>query len=146
MSNKVKQIDLLNRNSLIILGKKLQIPGYTNSFTKPYRNMEFLRGAIIDAIKNQLEKLDETFNLSSNGNAEILCVWFLIAIKADYRPAFDSMKTFLTKIGRRKFLQPIYEELAKNPANKKWAKEVYEKARDNYHYVSFNTIDGILND
>ena len=33
------------------------------------------------------------------------------------------MKTFLTKIGRRKFLQPIYEELAKNPVNKKWAKE-----------------------
>ena len=91
--------------------------------------------------KNQLEKLDETFNLSSNGNAEILCVWFLISIKADYRPAFDPMKTFLTKIGRRKFLQPIYEELAKNPVNKKWAKEVYEKARDNYHYVSFNTVD-----
>ena len=96
--------------------------------------------------KNQLEKLDETFNLSSNGNAEILCVWFLISIKADYRPAFDPMKTFLTKIGRRKFLQPIYEELAKNPVNKKWAKEVYEKARDNYHYVSFNTVDEILND
>lgn len=96
--------------------------------------------------KNQLEKLDETFNLSSNGNAEILCVWFLISIKADYRPAFDPMKTFLTKIGRRKFLQPIYEELAKNPVNKKWAKEVYVKARDNYHYVSFNTVDEILND
>ncbi len=96
--------------------------------------------------KNQLEKLDETFNLSSNGNAEILCVWFLISIKADYRPAFDPMKTFLTKIGRRKFLQPIYEELAKNPVNKKWAKEVYVKARVNYHYVSFNTVDEILND
>ena len=96
--------------------------------------------------KHQLEKLDETFNLSLNGNAEILCVWFLISIKADYQPAFDPMKIFLTKIGRRKFLQPIYEELAKKPANKTWAKQVYEKARDNYHYVSFNTIDGILKD
>ena len=90
--------------------------------------------------------MDETFNLSLNGNAEILCVWFLISIKADYQPAFGPMKIFLTKIGRRKFLQPIYEELAKKPANKTWAKQVYEKARDNYHYVSFNTIDGILND
>ena len=73
-------------------------------------------------------------------------VFGLISIKADYRPAFDPMKTFLTKIGRRKFLQPIYEELAKNPVNKKWAKELYEKTCDNYHYVSFNTVDGILND
>ena len=77
--------------------------------------------------KNQLEKLDETFNLSSNGNAEILCVWFLISIKADYRPAFDPMKTFLTKIGRRKFLQPIYEELAKNPVNKNGLKKCMKR-------------------
>ena len=93
----------------------------------------------------QLEKLDDEFQLSSNGNAEILCVWFLQSIKADYQPAFEPMKQFLIKIGRRKFLQPIYEELAKNPEHKIWAKGVYKKARSNYHYVSFNTIDGILN-
>jgi hypothetical protein len=72
MSNKVKQIDLLNRNSLIILGKKLQIPGYTNSFTKPYRNMEYLRGSIIDTIKNQKKMSRSRSNSTSsmqNSNA-----------------------------------------------------------------------------
>ena len=107
--------------------------------------LHFIKHLPENISSKQLEKLDNEFQLSSNGNAEILCVWFLQSIKADYQPAFEPMKQFLIKIGRRKFLQPIYEELAKNPEHKIWAKGVYKKARSNYHYVSFNTIDGILN-
>ena len=93
----------------------------------------------------QLLDLDNTFNLSNSGNSEILAVWFLQSIKNDYRPAFENLEKFLVKIGRRKFLQPLYLELSKNENHKIWAKKVYEKARNNYHYVSFNTIDNILN-
>ena len=93
----------------------------------------------------QLLDLDNTFNLSNSGNSEILAVWFLQSIKNDYRPAFENLEKFLVKIGRRKFLQPLYLELSKNESHKKWAKNVYQKARINYHYVSFNTIDKILN-
>jgi hypothetical protein len=52
MSNTVKQIDLLNRNSLVLLGKKLKIPGYTNNFSSPYRNMDYLKSAIQNELKN----------------------------------------------------------------------------------------------
>jgi len=107
--------------------------------------LHFIKHLPENISSKQLKKLDNEFQLSSNGNAEILCVWFLQSIKADYQPAFEPMKQFLIKIGRRKFLQPIYEELAKTPEHKIWAKGVYKKARSNYHYVSFNTIDGILN-
>ena len=107
--------------------------------------LHFIKHLPENISSKQLEKLDNVFQLSSNGNAEILCVWFLQSIKADYQPAFEPMKQFLIKIGRRKFLQPIYEELAKNPEHKIWAKGVYKKARSNYHYISFNTIDSILN-
>ena len=93
----------------------------------------------------QLLDLDNTFNLSNSGNSEILAVWFLQSIKNDYRPAFENLEKFLVKIGRRKFLQPLYLELSKNEDHKIWAKNVYQKARQNYHYVSFNTIDKILN-
>jgi len=93
----------------------------------------------------QLLDLDNTFNLSNSGNSEILAVWFLQSIKNDYRPAFENLEKFLVKIGRRKFLQPLYLELSKNENHKIWAKNVYQKARENYHYVSFNTIDKILN-
>ena len=94
---------------------------------------------------DQMTDLDKVFNLSNSGNSEILAVWFLQSIKNDYRPAFENLEKFLVKIGRRKFLQPLYLELSKNQEHKIWAKKVYQKARNNYHYVSFNTIDNILN-
>ena len=94
---------------------------------------------------DQMGDLDKVFNLSNSGNSEIVAVWFLQSIKNDYEPAFENLEKFLVKIGRRKFLQPIYLELSKNQEHKIWAKKVYQKARNNYHYVSFNTIDNILN-
>ena len=94
---------------------------------------------------DQMTDLDKVFNLSNSGNSEILAVWFLQSIKNDYRPAFENLEKFLVNIGRRKFLQPLYLELSKNLEHKIWAKKVYQKARNNYHYVSFNTIDNILN-
>ena len=98
-----------------------------------------------DSVKvTQMTMLDKAFNLSSSGNAEILAVWFERSIVSDYQSAFPFMKEFLIRVGRRKFLQPIYESLAKTEIHKAWAKEVYKEARSNYHYVSFNTIDDIL--
>ncbi|MDG2344295.1 MAG: M1 family metallopeptidase [Flavobacteriales bacterium] len=93
---------------------------------------------------NQMMLLDNAFNLSSSGNSEILAVWFERSIVSNYRTAFPFMKEFLVRVGRRKFLQPIYESLAKTEEHKAWAKDVYKEARSNYHYVSFNTIDKIL--
>ena len=94
---------------------------------------------------DQLGDLDNVFDFSHSGNSEILALWFLQSIKSDYQPAFENLEIFLIKIGRRKFLQPLYLELSKSKKHKIWAKEVYKKARDNYHYVSFNTIDKLLN-
>ena len=107
--------------------------------------LHFLKHLPESLNENQMADLDKAFDLSNSGNSEILAVWFLQSIKNDYRPAFENLEKFLVKIGRRKFLQPLYLELSKNKEHKIWAKKVYQKARNNYHYVSFNTIDKILN-
>ena len=107
--------------------------------------LHFLKHLPESLNENQMADLDKAFDLSNSGNSEILAVWFLQSIKNDYRPAFENLEKFLVKIGRRKFLQPLYLELSKNKEHKIWAKKVYQKARNNYHYVSFNTINNILN-
>ena len=68
--------------------------------------------------------LDNAFDFSNSGNSEILALWFLHSIKLKYQPAFISLEKFLINIGRRKFLQPLYEELAKDVEQKEWAKKV----------------------
>ena len=64
MSNTIKQIDLLDRNSLIQICKKLEIPGYSSNFNNPYKNKETLKMVIINYIKTQ-KKLKRSNSLSS---------------------------------------------------------------------------------
>ena len=53
MSNTIKQIDLLDRNSLIQIGKHLQLPGYTNNFNNPYRKKEYIKDKILNVLKEK---------------------------------------------------------------------------------------------
>ncbi|MGB6036192.1 MAG: M1 family metallopeptidase [Cryomorphaceae bacterium] len=106
--------------------------------------LHFLRGIPENIGKEPLAELDSEFKLTDSKNSEIAAVWFERAIENDYQTAFPQLKAFLLKVGRRKFLQPLYTKLAQTPEHKAWAKEVYAKARGNYHAVSVNTIDEIL--
>ncbi len=91
-----------------------------------------------------LADLDRAFGLSTSGNSEVLSAWLTVAIRHDYRPAYPALETFLTTVGRRKFLKPLYAELARTEDGLAWARRVYANARPGYHSVSTNTIDEIL--
>src|SRR5213075_70753 len=90
----------------------------------------------------QMAKLDADFHFTNSGNSEILHEWLLQAIENRYQPAYDALERFLLKQGRRKFLKPLYEKLAKSDMER--ARAIYAKARPTYHAVSRGTIDGIL--
>ena len=88
--------------------------------------------------------LDSSFQFSNVRNAEIAFQWLLMAIKNDYRAADSRLEEFLVSIGRRKFVRPLYAELAKNTRGRKRAKEIYAKARSGYHPITQAAIDAIL--
>jgi hypothetical protein len=88
--------------------------------------------------------VDKNLNFKNCGNAEIMAEWFVLGIRADYRAIRPSMARFLQKVGRRKFLTPIYSELNKKPENRVFALNVFDKAKLNYHYVSRSTIGELL--
>jgi aminopeptidase N len=92
----------------------------------------------------KMRAIDEQLSLKSSGNSEIMAEWFVLGIQSGYLDIREDMRAFLTKVGRRKFLSPIYTALAKTEDNKGWALDVYETARSNYHAVSTGTIDEIL--
>ena len=106
--------------------------------------MHFLR-ALPDTIPaNRLDDLDRTFKLSASGNSEIQFAWLRIAIANRYEPAFPALERFLTSQGRRKFVAPLYADLAKTDWGKALAMKIYAKARPTYHSVSVGTIDKSL--
>ena len=106
--------------------------------------LHFLR-ALPDTIEaGRLADLDRTFKLSSSGNSEILFAWLRIAIRNDYQAAYPSLERFLTTQGRRKFVAPLYADLAATPEGKARALAIYRRARPTYHSVATNTIDRTL--
>lgn len=93
----------------------------------------------------QLADLDGTFGLSEQGNSEILFVWLRVAVRNRYGPALPALESFLTSQGRRKFLQPLYQDLmGQGEWGQPIARRIYEQARPTYHPVSTGTIDGIV--
>jgi hypothetical protein len=55
-----------------------------------------------------------------------------------------ALERFLTSQGRRKFLQPLYEDLMKTDWGQDDAKRIYAQARPMYHAVSTRTLDPIV--
>ncbi len=106
--------------------------------------LHFLRSLPDTISASRIAELDGTFKLSSSGNSEILFAWLRKAIANRYEPAFPALEHFLTSQGRRKFLAPLYTDLAKTEWGRAMAVDIYRRARPTYHSVAVGTIDGIL--
>lgn len=130
--------DIAKFDNDLITTTQIDTSGYTT-----HHWLYLLRG-LKKMTPKKMSEMDEAFKLSETGNSEIACDWFKHAIEQNYKPAYPSLEKFLTRVGRRKFLMPLYERLAMTEENKKWALEVYEKARPGYHAVSYQSIDEVL--
>ncbi len=106
--------------------------------------LHFLRNLPREMTPARMKDLDAAFRFTQSGNSEITCAWLELAIQNNYRAADKRLEEFLTTVGRRKFLKPLYEALAKTPQGLEKARKIYQKARPGYHPVSYQTIDQIL--
>ena len=93
---------------------------------------------------DRMVELDKAFHLTRSGNSEIAFQWLLMSIRNRYEPATQRLEEFLTTIGRRKFIKPLYEELAKTPEGKERALAIYRRARSTYHPIAVTSIDDVL--
>ncbi|HEX3604047.1 MAG TPA: M1 family metallopeptidase [Steroidobacteraceae bacterium] len=92
----------------------------------------------------QLTELDKAFGFSRTANAEIACSWFKLVIDDDYRLSFPRLEEYMTTIGRRKLIEPLYEGLMKTSAGTEVAKRVFSKARSGYHPETVKAIEAIV--
>ena len=106
--------------------------------------LHFLRAFPPALGRAKMAALDGAYTFTKSKNSEILSQWLLMSVRNGYEPAYPTMEEFLTSVGRRKFLKPLYEELVKTPEGRKRAEAIYEKARPGYHPIASSTIDRIL--
>jgi len=95
--------------------------------------------------KERLAEIDKSFGLSNAGNSEVLFAWLKLAIANRYDPALPAAEKFLTTMGRRKFVAPLFEALlAQGEWGRPIATRIYAKARPSYHAVTTGTVDALM--
>jgi leukotriene-A4 hydrolase len=93
----------------------------------------------------QLGRLDQAYGLTRSQNAEIEHSWLMLVVRNNYQPGYARLEEYLTTVGRRKLIAPLYVELMKTPTGSETAKRVYAKARPGYHPETVAAIDAIVN-
>jgi len=105
--------------------------------------LHFLRKMPKDLSLQQMQDLDNHFKLTRSGNSEIADLWFILSVRAGYEAAYPAMDEFLSRVGRRKFLEPLYREMM-TTGKQEMAKRIYQKYRNNYHPIAQTTLDKLV--
>ncbi|HWS87412.1 MAG TPA: M1 family metallopeptidase [Pyrinomonadaceae bacterium] len=106
--------------------------------------LHFLKSLPEDLSAERMAELDRAFRLTRTGNSEVAFQWLMMSIRARYEAASPRLEEFLTTVGRRKFIRPLYQELAKTPEGRERARAVYRRARPTYHPIAAASIDEVL--
>ena len=93
----------------------------------------------------QLAELDRTLELSSSQNNEILFLWLELALANRYEPAVPQTEEFLGRVGRAKFVSPLFATLwNEGDWGRPIATRIYAETRPTYHAVTRGAVDRVM--
>ena len=93
----------------------------------------------------QLAQLATAMNLDTQRNSEVRFAWLQLAVANRYAPALPNLEDFLTSMGRRKFVLPLFKDLmAQGEWGKPLAMRIYAAARPGYHSVTVGSVDKVV--
>jgi aminopeptidase N len=104
----------------------------------------FIRALPETVSSSKLMEIDRALHFSTWGNAEVQYEWLIKCISNDYEDAKPSIARFLKHVGRRKYVLPIFQELAKTPKNKQWAKALFQEIQSTYHPITRTSVFEVL--
>ncbi len=90
------------------------------------------------------DALESGLSLTSRGNHEILVEWLAIAAASGYEPAFARIREVLVRVGRMKYLRPLYKALGETPRTRALARSIFAEASPGYHALSRRVVQSEL--
>lgn len=103
---------------------------------RPDEMLIFLQQLPRELDPGQCARLDAALKLTGRGNHEILTAWLCLSAANGYEPAFAPARRLLTRVGRMKYVRPLYQALGKTPAGRALAREVFAEAAPSYHALT----------
>ena len=120
------------------------IPAAYDEWTSAER-MRFLDNIPRQRSAAQLAELDRALELSGTQNNEILFLWLELALDNRYEPAVTQAEAFLGRVGRAKFVRPLFEVLwGEGDWGRGHATRIYAETRPTYHAVTRGAVDRVM--
>ncbi|KAJ3272315.1 Leukotriene A-4 hydrolase [Terramyces sp. JEL0728] len=82
-----------------------------------------------------IEQMEATYHFSKTKNCEITFRWQMICLIANYTAIFPSVVSFITRVGRMKYVRPLYRQWIKADDGLEIAKETFTKNKSFYHPI-----------
>jgi leukotriene A-4 hydrolase/aminopeptidase len=131
--------DLANR---FTAGVRVELPDWDRF--SPSEKLVYLQKLPRPLPAADLDWLEFVYHLNGQGNHEILVEWLAIAAASGYKPAFARLREVLVRVGRMKYLRPLYGALGATPETRALAREIFAEASPGYHGLSRRVVAGIL--
>ena len=93
-----------------------------------------------------MAELDKKAQLTEKSNAEVAHLWYLLAIRSGYKAADGAIDAYISRIGRRKLVVPLYKALLGRPNGQKRVMGLFEKARSGYHPITSGTLERLIHE
>jgi aminopeptidase N len=88
--------------------------------------------------------LDAAFGLTRCSNYEVLVEWLTLAAASDHEPAFARLREVLGRVGRMKYLRPLYGALGHSPRTRALAREIFAAHGHRYHATSRRLVESVM--
>lgn len=92
----------------------------------------------------QCRALDEAFQLTTAKNPEVLVTWLGLATEAGDSTVLPRVEQVLGRVGRMKYLKPLYRALGKRAETKALAQSLFAKFKARYHPIAQQVIGRLV--
>ncbi len=106
--------------------------------------VHFIEGMGEKLTVEQVKQLDDAYHFTGTANGEIAMRWYPLTIRSGYVDARPEIAKFIERVGRRKLIMPIYEELVKTPDGLAFAQETFARAKPGYHPITTGSVEAVL--
>lgn len=86
--------------------------------------------------------MGDTYGYAASNNVEISSRFLVLGLQARAQAVYQPAADLLGKVGRMKFVRPLYRQLKQ--CDEKLAKETFEKNKDFYHPICRRMVEKIL--
>ena len=116
--------------------------GLAQKITTAYQKLYFIKQLPADITKEEMLAIDKEFDFTNSENFKIAGSWLTLSIKNQYNEKSRQLENYMLKYGS--YSKNKYLELAKTAEGKKWAKQVFEKAKSGYHPLTTAWVQNVL--